>query len=225
MANYSLDVDPFHETCQTTTNVPVVRAATAVQISVNEMDTSLFNGDLACDAALSICTDPYDAHRQLCTKDSYWGLFAPIVRRCNPVGLQCFKPNHDKVLNTIVYGHCNMIYLDSDINFAPGSVDDTIISASTGVPAWEPDHDYVALAQLSTALIPCYCMEAMVSQVHVDSIYKDDNDTSTLDNKIGVSSIAMKTRHPTVTPERVSNIFGCSLETAKNIINATTQHG
>eukprot|EP00957_Ditylum_brightwellii_P159097 12108743-Ditylum_brightwellii.AAC.1 len=68
-------------------------------------------------------------------------------------------------------------------------------------------------------------MEAMVSQVHVDSIYEDDNDASTLDNKIGVLSIAMKSRHSIVTPERVSYIFGCSLETAKNTINVTTQHG
>eukprot|EP00957_Ditylum_brightwellii_P034633 2626190-Ditylum_brightwellii.AAC.1 len=68
-------------------------------------------------------------------------------------------------------------------------------------------------------------MEAMVSQVHVDSIYEDDNDTSTLDNKLGVSSIVMKTRHSTITLERVSDIFDCSLETAKNTINVTTQHG
>eukprot|EP00957_Ditylum_brightwellii_P010555 799235-Ditylum_brightwellii.AAC.2 len=130
------------------------------------------------------------------------------------------------------------MYLDPSIKFTPGLVDDTITSASTGVTTWEQvaeccdptfwsdaDPDYVALTQLFTALIPCHCMEAMVSQVHVDSIYEDDNGTSTLNNKIGVSSIAMKTRHSTVTPERGSDIFGCSLETAKNTINVTTQHG
>eukprot|EP00957_Ditylum_brightwellii_P073562 5589845-Ditylum_brightwellii.AAC.1 len=62
-----------------------------------------------------------------------------------------------------------MIYLVPDIKFAPGLVDDTIISASTGVPTWEPvaecydptfwsdvDPDYVALDQFFTALSPCH---------------------------------------------------------------------
>eukprot|EP00957_Ditylum_brightwellii_P200768 15304511-Ditylum_brightwellii.AAC.1 len=66
----------------------------------------------------------------------------------------------------------------------------------------------LTLLNLSTALSPYQCMEAMVSQVHVDSIYENDNDISTLDNKIRVSSIAMKTRHSIVTPERVIGIFG-----------------
>eukprot|EP00957_Ditylum_brightwellii_P019720 1487954-Ditylum_brightwellii.AAC.1 len=48
------------------------------------------------------------------------------------------KPDCDKVLHAIASDHCNVTYLDPDIKFAPGSVDDTIISASTGVPTWEP---------------------------------------------------------------------------------------
>eukprot|EP00957_Ditylum_brightwellii_P148316 11291821-Ditylum_brightwellii.AAC.1 len=40
-----------------------------------------------------------------------------------------------------------------------------------------------------------------------------------------ISGIAMKTRHSKVTSERVSDIFGYSLETAKKTTNVTTQHG
>eukprot|EP00957_Ditylum_brightwellii_P068140 5172511-Ditylum_brightwellii.AAC.1 len=83
-----------------------------------------------------------------------------MVRRGNSVGLQCFKPDRDEVLHAIESDHHNVIYMDPDIKFAPGIVDDTIISASTGMPTWEPvaescdpifwsdaDPDYVALAQ------------------------------------------------------------------------------
>eukprot|EP00957_Ditylum_brightwellii_P140501 10704290-Ditylum_brightwellii.AAC.1 len=98
------------------------------------MDTSLFNGNIACDAGLSIRTDSYDVHRQLGIKDPYQGLFVSMVRRGNSVGLQCFKPNHNEVLHTIASDHHNVISLEPDINFVPGPVDDTIISASIGVP-------------------------------------------------------------------------------------------
>eukprot|EP00957_Ditylum_brightwellii_P027669 2091635-Ditylum_brightwellii.AAC.1 len=81
MKNYSCDVDPFLGTYQNITDMPVVRATTAVQISVDEMDASLFNGNLVYDAGLSICTDPYDAHRQLGIKDPDWGLLVSMVRR------------------------------------------------------------------------------------------------------------------------------------------------
>eukprot|EP00957_Ditylum_brightwellii_P000494 38177-Ditylum_brightwellii.AAC.1 len=65
-------------------------------------------------------------------------------------------------------------------------------------------------------------MEATVSQMHDDLIYEDHNDASTLDNKIGVSSIATKTRHSTVTPERASDIFSCSMEKLR--IPSISQH-
>eukprot|EP00957_Ditylum_brightwellii_P037623 2845132-Ditylum_brightwellii.AAC.1 len=71
------------------------------------MDTSLFNGNLAHDAGFSICTEPYDAHRQLGIKDPDQGLLVPMVRRGNSVGPQCFKPDHDEVLHAIASDHCN----------------------------------------------------------------------------------------------------------------------
>eukprot|EP00957_Ditylum_brightwellii_P180438 13745012-Ditylum_brightwellii.AAC.1 len=49
------------------------------------MDTSLFNGNLAHGAGLSICTGPYDAHMQLGIKDLDRGLLVPMVRRGNSV--------------------------------------------------------------------------------------------------------------------------------------------
>eukprot|EP00957_Ditylum_brightwellii_P078097 5937532-Ditylum_brightwellii.AAC.1 len=50
MTNYNCDVDPFLGTYQTTTDVPVIRAATAVQISAHEIiylisSTCLWFGD------------------------------------------------------------------------------------------------------------------------------------------------------------------------------------
>eukprot|EP00957_Ditylum_brightwellii_P078098 5937532-Ditylum_brightwellii.AAC.2 len=73
------------------------------------MDTSIFNGNLARDAGLSICTNRYDGHRKLGISDPDWGLFVPIVRRGNSVGLQCFKLNCDEVLHAIASDHCNVI--------------------------------------------------------------------------------------------------------------------
>ena len=64
-------------------------------------------------------------------------------------------------------------------------------------------------------------MEAMVSRVQVDSITSEE----VSDDSVDVPSLASKTSHSAVTPERVSEIFGCGLETAKNTICVTTQHG
>ena len=81
--------------------------ATAVQLSADEviylvssaslwfgdrLETSLFNANIARDSGLEISTDPTDPNRQLGIRDRARGLFLPMSRRGNVVGLQTFKP-------------------------------------------------------------------------------------------------------------------------------------
>ena len=68
-----------------TTGVPIVTAATAVQLTAgdmiylissaalwfgDQMEISLFNGNIVWE----LCTNPYDPHRDLIMHDQGWGL-------------------------------------------------------------------------------------------------------------------------------------------------------
>ena len=72
-SGYQCDVDPFLDTYTTTTGVDVVTAATAVELSAgdvlylvslaalwfgDQMEISLFNGNILWDAGIELCTDP-----------------------------------------------------------------------------------------------------------------------------------------------------------------------
>ena len=72
------------------------------------MKTSLFNGNLARDAGVSLCTDPYDPHRDLAITVEERGLKIPLTRRGNIVGVNCFKPDADDG---------NVIFLDPNNDF------------------------------------------------------------------------------------------------------------
>ena len=71
-SGYQCDVDPFLDTYTTTKGVDVATAATAVQLSAgdvlylvssaalwfgDQMETSLFNGNILRDAGIEPCTD------------------------------------------------------------------------------------------------------------------------------------------------------------------------
>ena len=133
-SGYQCNVEPFLDSYQTTTGVAVVTTATAMQLTAgdviyivstaalwlgNQMETSLFNGNIACDAGIDLCTDPHDPHRDLGICDRAWGLFIPMQRRGNFIGLESYKPNPDDVLRAIANDDHNVIYLDLHAEYKP----------------------------------------------------------------------------------------------------------
>ena len=73
----------------------------------------------------------------------------------------------------------------------------------------EVDTNYLTLHQLSSLLDPTTFAHSMVASVNVAD----------------VGSTIITHRHSSITPEHVSNIFGCGIETAKQTIHVMTQHG
>ena len=69
--------------------------------------------------------------------------------------------------------------------------------------------DYLTLHQLSSSLDPTAFAHSVVASVNVADI----------------GSRISTHRHSSVTPERISNIYGCGIETAKQMIHVMTQHG
>eukprot|EP00957_Ditylum_brightwellii_P032284 2445875-Ditylum_brightwellii.AAC.1 len=86
------------------------------------MDVSLFNGNIARNAGLSIYTDPYDPSQPLGIRDEDWGLFIPMVHHLNSVGFCCYKPDCDDVLTAISYSNKSIIYIGPDVDFSPDTI-------------------------------------------------------------------------------------------------------
>ena len=112
-SGYKCDVDPFLDSYAMTTGVPIITTATAVQLSVgdgiylvstaalwfgDQMETSLFNGNIVWDAGIQLCTNPYDPHRDLNMCDQGQGLVIPLQRCGNFVAICTYKPDHDDIL-------------------------------------------------------------------------------------------------------------------------------
>ena len=72
-----------------TTGVPIITAVTAVQLTAgdviylvssaalwfgDQMETSLFNGNIVWDSSIQLCTDPYYPHYDLIMQDQGQGL-------------------------------------------------------------------------------------------------------------------------------------------------------
>ena len=72
----------------------------------------------------------------------------------------------------------------------------------------EVDTDYLTLRQLSSPLDPTMFAHSIVASVNIAD----------------VGSTIITHQHSSITPERISNIFGCGIETAKQTIHMTTQH-
>mgnify|MGYP001801849192 CR=1 FL=1 len=131
-SGYQCDVDPFLDTYESTNGVHVVTAATAITLDGGDplylvmssalwfgdkMEHSLFNGNIVRDSGLDLCTDPYDPHRELGIRDRDRGLFVPLQRRGNFIGIETLKPDPDDVLTAITNGDRNVIYLDPTDEF------------------------------------------------------------------------------------------------------------
>ena len=73
----------------------------------------------------------------------------------------------------------------------------------------DKDDDYLTLHQVSTALDPTQFAHGIISSVNVPN----------------VGSAMVGRRHASATPECISDIFGVSRDTAKQMLQVTTQHG
>ena len=235
---YQCDVDPFHDTYQTTTGVDVITAATAVQLSAGDtlflvstaalwfsdtMETSLFNANIARDAGLKVCTNPMDPHQELGLCDQDRGLHIPFHRHRNFIGLHSYKPDPDDILQAMSNGDRNIIYLDLHADYEPTTrhtneiEDHTLVSGinTKGRPTChfdqcgQVDPDFLTLSQLSSTLNPTTFARDSIASINIAN----------------VRSSMITQWHSAVTPERVSEVFGCGLETAKQTIRVTTQHG
>ena len=229
VSEYTCDVDPFLEEYKSTDAIPVVSAATAVQISAGEvvylvmntalwfgerMKTSLFNGNLARDAGVSLCTDPYDPHRDLAITVEERGLKIPLTRRGNVVGVNCFKPDADDVLRAIANDDGNVIFLDPNNDF-------TSFEHAEGSSTIRKVHAQGHRAdQLEESDEYKLCQAVMSS-----TIVSIDGPSTEQVPRTGthVSLVASKP-HSGVNAERISQIFGCGIERARNTIGCTTQH-
>ena len=106
-SGYKCDVDLFLDSYTTTTGIPVVTAATAVQLTAGNMmylissaalwfgdlmETSLFNGNIVRDAGIQLCTNPYDPHCDRIMCDQRWGLVILLQCRGNFIVVCTYKP-------------------------------------------------------------------------------------------------------------------------------------
>ena len=183
----------------------------------DQMETSLFNGNIACDSGIDLCTDPHDPHHDLGIHDRARGLFIPLQRRGNFIGLESYKPNPNDVLCAIANNDHNVIYLDPQSKYEPPTHKHQIQAAyisGIDISGDDPhsddtDSDFLTLRQISTSFDPSYFAHNVVASVNISDI----------------GSSIITERHSSVTPERISKIFGCGIQTAKDTLHVTTQHG
>ena len=182
---------------------------------------SLFNGNILRDAGIKLCTDPYNLYRELGIWDRARGLHVPLQRRGNFIGLRSYKPDPDKVLQAMANRDRNIIYLDPHDNYEPTihntdepkeiapisgfNVKDTLAYCQCD-QCGQVDTDYLILSDISTSLDPTTFAKSLISNINIGD----------------VGSTMITERHSSVTPERVADIFGCGIETAKQTIHVTT---
>ena len=220
-------MDPFLDSYTTTTGVLIITTATAVQLSAgnliylvsmaalwfgDQMETSLFNGNIVWDAGIQLCTDPYDPHHDLIMCDQGWGLVIPLQRCGNFVGIHTYKPDRDDVLRAIVNEDHNIIYLDPQDEYKPPDPEDIkehkaykvsgVDASHSHTSAIDKGDDYLTLHQVSTALDPTEFACGIISSVNVPN----------------VGSAMVGRRHASTTPECISDVLGVSLDTAKQML-------
>ena len=238
-SGYQCDVAPFLDTYTTTTGVDVVTAATALQLSAadilylvssaalwfgDQMEISLFNGNILRDTGIELCTDLHDPYPELGIWDRARGLHVPLQCHGNFIGLRSYKPDPDKVLRAMVNRDRNIIYLDPHDDYEPTihntdepkeiapisgfDVKDTLACCQCD-QCGQVDTDYLILSDISTSLDPTTFAKSLISNINITD----------------VGSTMITQRHSSVTPEHVADIIGCGIETAKQTIHVTAQHG
>ena len=237
---YTCDVDPFLESYESTTGVDIVKAATAIQLAAGHtvyivsnaalwfgdtMETSLFNGNIARDAGLEICTDPHDPYRSLGIRDQERGLEIPLFRDGNTIGTDTFKPDRNDVLLAIANNDPNVIFLDPYDEFVPEHLSIGVRSASMSKEPCDygdVDPAFETLRGISDVYDTARFYEKAISAVKIHDV-RAEVDVGSVNAQ--VATVHATERHSKCTPERISEIFGCGIETARETIRVTTQRG
>ena len=218
-SDYQCDVDPFLDTYTTTTGVDVVIAATAVQLSAgdvlylvysaalwfgDQIEISLFKGNILQYAGIELCTDPHDPYCELGIWDRARGLHVPLQHRGNFIGLRSYKPDPDEVLQAMASGDRNIIYLDPHDDYEPtiqNTDEPKKIAPSSGYDV----NDTSTCCQCdqcgrSTKIISLY-RHRLTQQLFAKSLISNINIAD-------VGSTMITQGHFSVTPERVADMFG-----------------
>ena len=255
---YTCDVDPFLGEYESTKAVEIVKCATAVQLSSDltvylvmtkalwfgdRLKDSLMNSNIARDAGVDICTDPFDPHRNLGITRN--GIFVPMYRRGNSVGLKTFKPDVASVAKAMRYGSSNVIYLNAEQEFELGKnevdvsaltfsaikSDNTLSATVSGVNIEDPEPfsdgpEMALLRQVSPVFDPKYFMTKAVKAVQVADFDRPSDESMEVgETPTRISAIHFKKYKSRTTPEDVSRIFRRGLDNARDTIRTTTQNG
>ena len=221
-SGYQCDVVPFLDTYTTTKGVDVVTAATSVQLSAgdvlylvssaalwfgDQIVTSLFNGNILRDVGIELCTDPHNPYHEHSMWDRAWGLHVPLQRRGNFIGLRSYKLDRDEVLQAMANGDRKIIYLDPHDDYEPtihNTDEPKEIAPISGIDVKDTsaccqcdqcgqvDTDYLSLSDISTSLDPTTFAKSLISSINI----ADVGSTMTIQ------------QHSSITPERVTDIFG-----------------
>ena len=188
-SGYQCDVDLFLDTYTTNKGVDVVTAATAVQVSAgdvlylvssavlwfgDQMETSLFNGNILRDTGIKLCTDPHDPYRELGIWDRARGLHVPLQRHGNFIGLRSYKPDPDEVLRAMANDNYEPTIHNTDEpkEIAPISginVKDTSACCQCG-QCGQVDTDYLTLSDISTSLDPTTFPKSLISSINIADV-------------------------------------------------------
>jgi hypothetical protein len=255
------DVSQFHDSYALKTDVEIVQSATAFQHDNgnvyylimteslwfgDDMEHSLFNGLIAKDAGVNLCTDPYDQTRHLgITHDDEEVL--PFQQIRNTVGCQTFKPSRDDVLCAMSQCHPNVIYLNPEGQPHPGE-SLTIQSARLPEEFGDDDQDLrplltdypvdmdglyfgaVAPSDDAAFMWSHQIYQIMKSQCHVAKDSDRGNALVHPDDPIvdasypGICVILTTARHHgKASPELLQKQWGIGFEVTQKTIEVTTQ--
>ena len=237
LTGQTCDVSGFHQSFESLKDIPIAQVATAVTLEngetviliINEalyfgpqMDHSLVNPNQIRAYGIDVSDNPYDRGRDFGI--SCDDCFIPFNTEGSTVYFDSFVPT-DTMLETLRH-----IELTSDEEWDPSNVDmqrylpqgnKRFIQQMRRNTRIEdvPETDS-HLASISDAYCSTSFARRMIESVHIES----RNDTETCDIRT-TAEVKSNTRHSKITPERVSQVFGVGLSTAKLTLAVTTQKG
>ena len=188
----------------------------------NQMDHSMVNPNQIRAYGIDVSDNPYDRERDFGIQHD--DCFVPFSTEGSTVYFDTFVPTYHQ-LETLRH-----IELTSDEEWDPSNVNMQKYQPRgttrfvqqmhrNPISRNEAETD-LHLSSISECFCPSTFAQRLIESVHVES--RQDIDTT--DNR-SAAEVVSNTRHSVITPERVSQVFGVGLNTAKQTIAVTTQKG
>lgn len=227
LTGQTCEVKGFHQAFEALRDIPVAQVASAVTINGgktvvliinealyfgNQLDHSLINPNQIRSFGIPVSDDPFDHQREFGI-DYDEDCFIPFSTEGCTVYFDSYVPS-DEQLET-----CRLIELTDSREWDPASVDlvkrtsetKSISTMSTMIKesdlCFESD---LHLSSILECLSPALLAQRLIESVQIDRTQ---------------SQVVSNTRHSALTPERISQIFGIGLHTAKQTLVVTTQRG